>query len=135
MTWTPYRRSISWFIPVEAALALVKDEPHLAWLRELHQRGTVLASVCTGSLVLAAAGLLVGRPATTHRDYLEKLAKTDGSVAVCEGVRYVDDGDVVTSAGVGRHRHGVAPGRPTRLGRGEEAATRLVSALRGALIG
>lgn len=80
--------------------ALVKDEPHLSWLRELHQRGTVLASVCTGSLVLAAAGLLADRAATTHRDYLDKLAKVDGSIDVHADVRYVDDGDIVTSAGV-----------------------------------
>lgn len=80
--------------------ALVKDEPHLTWLRELHRRGTVLTSVCTGSLVLAAAGLLAGRPATTHRNHLEKLARLDGSVDVREEVRYVDDGDIVTSAGV-----------------------------------
>ncbi|GAB2964438.1 hypothetical protein GCM10023080_026950 [Streptomyces pseudoechinosporeus] len=56
--------------------------------------------MCTGSLVLAAAGLLAGRAATTHRDYLDKLAKIDGSVDVRAGERYVDDGDIVTSAGV-----------------------------------
>ncbi|MFJ9134931.1 DJ-1/PfpI family protein [Streptomyces sp. NBC_01281] len=79
---------------------LVKDAAHLEWLRGLHERGTVLASVCTGSLVLAAAGLLADRPATTHRDYLEKLAKTDPSIEVRRGDRFVDDGTVVTSAGV-----------------------------------
>ncbi|MFK4098776.1 DJ-1/PfpI family protein [Streptomyces sp. NPDC019531] len=80
--------------------ALVKDTAHLEWLRGLHERGTVLASVCTGSLVLAAAGLLAGRPATTHRDFLDKLAKIDPSVEVRKRERYVDDGDIVTSAGV-----------------------------------
>ncbi|MFD3307277.1 DJ-1/PfpI family protein [Streptomyces sp. NPDC058694] len=80
--------------------ALAKDGPHLAWLRELHQQGTVLASVCTGSLVLAAAGLLTGRPATTHRGYLDKLAKIDPTIDVHAGQRYVDDGDIITSAGV-----------------------------------
>ncbi|MCZ4507706.1 DJ-1/PfpI family protein [Streptomyces sp. ActVer] len=80
--------------------ALVKDESHLSRLRELHRQGTVLASVCTGSLVLAAAGLLAGRAATTHRGYLDKLAKIDGSIDVRAEERYVDDGDIVTSAGV-----------------------------------
>ncbi|MEU2736130.1 DJ-1/PfpI family protein [Streptomyces sp. NPDC007095] len=80
--------------------ALVKDAAHLEWLRSLREQGTVLASVCTGSLVLAAAGLLAGRPATTHRDYLDKLATTDPSVDVRTRERYVDDGDIVTSAGV-----------------------------------
>lgn len=56
--------------------------------------------MCTGSLVLAAAGLLSGRPATTHRDYLDKLAKTEPSVEVRSVERFVDDGAVVTSAGV-----------------------------------
>lgn len=79
---------------------LVKDTAHLEWLRHLHAQGTVLASVCTGSLVLAAAGLLAGRPATTHRDYLDRLAKIDPSVDVRTRDRYVDDGDIVTSAGV-----------------------------------
>lgn len=80
--------------------ALAKDSAHLEWLRALHERGTVLASVCTGSLVLAAAGLLAGRPATTHRSYLDKLAKTEPSADVRRAARFVDDGAVVTSAGV-----------------------------------
>ncbi|MEU2990458.1 DJ-1/PfpI family protein [Streptomyces griseoincarnatus] len=80
--------------------ALMEDTGHLEWLRGLHERGTVLASVCTGSLVFAATGLLSGRPATTHRDFLGKLAKIDPSVEVRNRERYVDDGDIVTSAGV-----------------------------------
>ncbi|MFJ3308267.1 DJ-1/PfpI family protein [Streptomyces sp. NPDC086549] len=86
-------------IPVAAAPAPWCGTTGTSRLRDLHQRGTVLASVCTGSLVLATAGLLAGRPAT-HRDYLDKLAKTDGTVDVRARDRYVDDGDVVTSAGV-----------------------------------
>ncbi|GHD77240.1 hypothetical protein GCM10010317_094870 [Streptomyces mirabilis] len=65
--------------------SLVKEELHLAWLRELRRQGTVLASVCTGSLVLAAAGLLADRPATTHRNHLDKLAKIDSSVDLRAG--------------------------------------------------
>ncbi|MFH0515668.1 DJ-1/PfpI family protein [Streptomyces sp. M41] len=78
---------------------LIRDEEHLAWLHALHGEGTLLASVCTGSLVLAAAGLLTGRPATTHREHLGKLAKLDPGIDVREE-RYVDDGEVITSAGV-----------------------------------
>ncbi|MDT0485631.1 MULTISPECIES: DJ-1/PfpI family protein [Streptomyces] len=80
--------------------ALRNNRDHLDWLRNLHDRGVLLASVCTGSLVLAAAGLLTGRPATTHRDFAEKLAKIDGTIDLRAAERYVDDGDIVTSAGV-----------------------------------
>ncbi|MEK8228774.1 DJ-1/PfpI family protein [Oerskovia sp. M15] len=58
----------------------------------------LLASVCTGSLVLAAAGLLAGRPATTHWDHYDELTEADASILVDTETRFVDDGDVVTSA-------------------------------------
>jgi len=80
--------------------ALAKDTAHLDRLRDPHRQGTVPASVCTGSLVFAAAGLLQGRPATTHWNHVETLAKLDTTVEVRGNERYVDDGDVVTSAGV-----------------------------------
>ncbi|AYC38400.1 DJ-1/PfpI family protein [Streptomyces griseorubiginosus] len=79
---------------------LTKDSAHLDWLTQLHDQGVLLASVCTGSLVLAAAGLLKGRSATTHRDFAGKLAAIDDTIDVRATDRYVDDGDIVTSAGV-----------------------------------
>ncbi|MEU3096513.1 hypothetical protein ABZ690_17365 [Streptomyces sp. NPDC006967] len=48
----------------------------------------------------AGRGRAAGRPATTHRDYLDRLAKIDPSIEVRRGERFVDDGTVVTSAGV-----------------------------------
>lgn len=80
--------------------ALVADREHLAWLRGLRARTPVVASVCTGSLVLAAAGLLAGRPATTHWAHYDDLAEIDPSVVLDTEARFVDDGDVVTSAGI-----------------------------------
>jgi transcriptional regulator GlxA family with amidase domain len=79
---------------------LLRDEAHLDWVRS--QRATVplLASVCTGSLVYAAAGLLAGRPATTHWGSLGLLAELDASIDVRPDARWVDDGDIVSSAGV-----------------------------------
>ena len=62
--------------------------------------GTLMTSVCTGSLVFADAGLLDGRPATTHWSALELLASLGKDIDVRPDERFVDDGDVVTAAGV-----------------------------------
>jgi len=79
---------------------LMRDEAHLAWVRELRTRTPLLTSVCTGALVLAAAGLLAGRPATTHWGSFDLLTELDPSVQPDRVARFVDDGDVITSAGV-----------------------------------
>ena len=62
-----------------------------------HARGTRIASVCTGALLVAAAGLLQGRPAVTHRCALQDLARAGSEIVEA---RVVDDGDVVTAGGV-----------------------------------
>lgn len=80
--------------------AHIRDEDRLAWVRELHARGTLMTSVCTGALVYAAAGLLKGRPATTYHGAFDELTALDPTVRSRPEARYVDDGDVVTSAGV-----------------------------------
>ncbi len=59
-----------------------------------------MTSVCTGSLVYAAAGLLVGRRATTHWASLNLLSELDPTVMTDVDARYVDEGDLITSAGV-----------------------------------
>ena len=64
-----------------------------------HARGARIVSLCTGAFVLAAAGLLDDRPATTHWRYAEELARLHPTVRVDPHVLYVDDGDVLTSAG------------------------------------
>ena len=66
-------------------------------LARLHADGVTMASVCTGALLLAAAGLLAGRPATTNRLALDRLRET-GAEVIDE--RVVDDGDILTSHGV-----------------------------------
>jgi len=68
-----------------------------AALAGLHRRGTVIASVCTGAMLLAAAGLLEGRPAVTNRLALDALAAAGADVR--RDARVVDDGDVVTAGG------------------------------------
>ncbi len=82
------------------ARALARDAGHLDWLRQVRSETPLVASVCTGALVLAAAGLLSGRPATTHWRAFDELAALDPTVLRDTESRFVDDGDVVTSAGV-----------------------------------
>jgi len=72
----------------------------LAALRDAAARGARVASICTGAFVLAAAGLLDGRRATTHWRYAARLASEYPAAIVDPAVLYVDDGDVLTSAGV-----------------------------------
>jgi transcriptional regulator GlxA family with amidase domain len=67
-------------------------------IAELHSNGTTIASVCTGALLLAKAGLLANRPATTHRGNLDQLA--EHGVDVDREARVVDTGDVLTCGGV-----------------------------------
>lgn len=68
-----------------------------AAIAHLHAAGTIIASVCTGAMLLAAAGLTNGRPATTNHSALEELR---GSGAEIVAARVVDDGDLITAGGV-----------------------------------
>jgi len=81
-------------------LAQLADDTYLGWIRARRADTQLLASVCTGSLVYAAAGLLKGRPATTHWGSLDRLRELDPSIEVRPDDRYVDDGDVITASGV-----------------------------------
>lgn len=75
-------------------------EPLLAALRAARERGACLVGLCLGAFVLAAAGILDGRPATTHWLCADKLARRYPRIDVRPEVLYIDDGDVLTSAGV-----------------------------------
>jgi transcriptional regulator GlxA family with amidase domain len=68
-----------------------------ALLAELHAHGVTVASVCTGAMLLAAAGITNGRPATTHHKAIGDLR--DSGARIVEA-RVVDDGDVITAGGV-----------------------------------
>ena len=78
---------------VEASPALLDA------LRRAHRRGARVASICAGAFILAAAGLLDGRRATTHWAHTEALARRYPRVQVDANVLYVDDGDIMTAAG------------------------------------
>jgi transcriptional regulator GlxA family with amidase domain len=72
----------------------------LDWVRAQARRVELMTSVCTGSLILGSAGLLDGRPATTHYKEYDLLAAISPAITVVRGVRFVDDGAIITSAGV-----------------------------------
>ncbi len=76
------------------------DPSVLDRLRSLRSEGTLMTSVCTGSLVFAAAGLLHERAATTWWGSLEALTELDATIDVRADDRFVDTGEVVTAAGV-----------------------------------
>jgi transcriptional regulator GlxA family with amidase domain len=78
----------------------LQDEEHLGWVRAQAATAELMTCVCTGSLVYAKAGLLAGRPATTYWGALELLTELDPSIEVRPEDRYVDSGEVITSAGV-----------------------------------
>jgi putative intracellular protease/amidase len=76
---------------------LMSDRPVHSWIRQIDASSTWTTTVCTGSLILAAAGLLESRPATTHWSALAELKKY-GAIPTQE--RVVTDGKYVTAAGV-----------------------------------
>jgi transcriptional regulator GlxA family with amidase domain len=76
---------------------LMLDDEVLDWLRGAHETSTWTTSVCTGALVLGAAGILDGKRATTHWAYLDRLREL-GAEPV--GERVVEDGKIITGAGV-----------------------------------
>jgi putative intracellular protease/amidase len=79
--------------------ALLDDEPVLAWVRQAHESSAFTTSVCTGSLVLAAAGLLEGLTATTHWAARDILTRYGAVVSEERVVEHLDD-RIITAAGV-----------------------------------
>jgi transcriptional regulator GlxA family with amidase domain len=84
----------NWRDPAESPPPLL-----LETLRAAHARGARVAGLCSGAFVLAAAGLLDDRPATTHWALADKLARMYPKVKVQAGLLFIDDGDVLTAGG------------------------------------
>jgi transcriptional regulator GlxA family with amidase domain len=80
--------------------ALVEDERLIDWIAEREPRAEVTASVCTGAFLLGKAGLLDCRRATTHWKSLERMRQAFPAVHVQDHLRVVDEGRVITSAGI-----------------------------------
>ena len=76
------------------------NEMLLAWIRRQADSAKVTLSVCTGSLLLARAGLLDGLDATTHHVAFDELAAASPTTRVQRGSRMADNGKIVTSAGI-----------------------------------
>jgi AraC family transcriptional activator FtrA len=86
-------------VPAAESTDLRPGESVVAALRQAHARGARVISLCTGAFVLAAAGLLTGRRVTTHWAECAELAERYPDLLVDPSVLYVDDGDIMTSAG------------------------------------
>jgi transcriptional regulator GlxA family with amidase domain len=103
--------------------SLVTYDKVVGWIRDQAARVERVASVCTGSFLLGQAGLLDGRRATTHWMSLDRLRDTYPSIEVVRDQHVVEDGSIVTSAGIAAgidlalrvvaHSHGEAVARAT----------------------
>ena len=72
----------------------------ISWVRAQSRTARLTASVCTGAFILGKAGLLDGRTVTTHWEDIDDLRAMFPAVTVKENARYIDQGDIVTSAGI-----------------------------------
>jgi transcriptional regulator GlxA family with amidase domain len=96
------------------------------WVRTRAQEVELTVSVCTGSFLLAQAGLLSGRPATTHWERINEMRERFPDVEIVEDERWVDTGEIITAAGVSagidvalhvvRRLYGADVARATALG-------------------
>ena len=80
--------------------SLVNDERVVRWIQGQAARAELTASVCTGSFLLAQAGLLEGRRATTHWQSLDRMQQTFPTVTVVRDQHVVEEGSIFTSAGI-----------------------------------
>ncbi|MGH9968931.1 MAG: DJ-1/PfpI family protein [Pyrinomonadaceae bacterium] len=75
-----------------------RSQAMFEWLNKVSQTADVVMSVCTGAFILARAGLLAGKSATTHHDFIDSLAKEFPNVEIKRGLRFVE-GPKISSAG------------------------------------
>ncbi|HDR8180566.1 AraC family transcriptional regulator [Bacillus cereus] len=78
----------------------MKNEIVIKWIRQQMKEVKLMTSVCTGALLLAKAGLLEGLKATTHWASIEKFKNEFQNVEVIQNVKFVDEGHIITSAGI-----------------------------------
>ncbi len=83
-----------------ARLTEIHNEKLMEWIKQQNKTAELVASVCTGALLLAKAGLLDGKKATTHWASYDNFAETFPKVEVVRGVKFVDEGRIVSSGGI-----------------------------------
>jgi transcriptional regulator GlxA family with amidase domain len=79
---------------------VLNEADMISWIRESAESAEKVMSVCTGSLLLAKAGLLDGLRATTHHEVLELLTKLAPRTQIVRGERFIDNGRIITSGGI-----------------------------------
>ncbi|HZW90273.1 MAG TPA: DJ-1/PfpI family protein [Myxococcaceae bacterium] len=87
-------------LPGGNSRAFTRSEAGMAWVKKVTAKNELSMSVCTGAFILAELGLLDGRPATTHWGAISGMRSAYPKVQVKTDVRFVDDGRIVTTAGV-----------------------------------
>ena len=86
--------------PGGSSSTLTKNADVMNWIKEKAKTAEVLMSVCTGAFLLGRAGLLDGLKATTWHGQIDNFKSTFPNTVVLENVRFVDNGQIVTTAGV-----------------------------------
>lgn len=80
--------------------ALLRDQDVLNWIKHVNTHADIVASVCTGSVLLGQAGLLDGLKATTHHECFDLLRTHAPRTTVVETDRFIDNGRILTAAGI-----------------------------------
>lgn len=78
----------------------IHNDTIINWIREQSTKVKLVASVCTGAFLLAKAGLLDGKKATTHWMDIDRLEREYPKIDIQRGLKYVDAGSIITSAGI-----------------------------------
>lgn len=87
-------------VPGGNTTVLLNDEAMMAWIKKTATESKLTMSVCTGAFTLAKSGLLDGKKATTHHSAIRSLKRDYPAITVVENERFVDNGQLVTTAGV-----------------------------------
>jgi transcriptional regulator GlxA family with amidase domain len=87
-------------VPGGSTDPLLQSKPLVDWIQACATRANVLLSVCTGAALFGKAGLLDGKQATTFHSYIDALQKANPKAKVLRNTRFVDNGQIITTAGI-----------------------------------